>query len=126
MIAEGMLPDISRATAAMKRGEPIPPMYRSHEQEPPVVPKTPATPPAITPVEYGGLQAAYDHFNAALFDGGLPNVFITYQRRARSGGYFAPDRFSSRVNDRGNHEMALSRRREFISGKSGTQNKQAN
>src|SRR5262249_3009462 len=51
---------------------------------------------AITPIEYGGLQQAYDHFNATLFDGTLPDVFITYQRRANSAGYFAPDRFSGR------------------------------
>src|SRR5262252_9445660 len=52
--------------------------------------------PAITPVEYGGLQQAYDHFNKELFDGALPDVFITYQRKAHSAGYFAPDRFSAR------------------------------
>ena len=34
-------------------------------------------PIAITPIEYGGLQEAYDHFNAALFDRMLPDVFIT-------------------------------------------------
>ena len=39
---------------------------------------------AITPVEYTGLQAAYDHFNKELFEGKLPDVFITYQRKARS------------------------------------------
>ena len=50
-------------------------------------------PVAITPIEYGGLQEAYDHFNAALFEGGLPDVFITYQRKANSFGYFSPDRF---------------------------------
>ena len=49
----------------------------------------------ITPVEYGGLQAAFDHFNAALFDGKLPDVFITYQRNAHSKGYFSPDRFAA-------------------------------
>jgi predicted SprT family Zn-dependent metalloprotease len=61
----------------------------------------------ITPVEYGGLQAAFDYLNAKLFDGTLPNVFITYQRRAHSGGYFSPDRFASRVNESGHHEIAL-------------------
>jgi len=34
---------------------------------------------AITPIEYSGLQQAYDHFNAELFDGTLPDVFITNQ-----------------------------------------------
>ena len=35
-------------------------------------------PGAITTVEYGGVQAAFDHFNKTLFDGKLPDVFITY------------------------------------------------
>ena len=62
---------------------------------------------AITPIEYGGLQQAYDHFNATLFEGALPDVFITYQRRANSTGYFSPDRFSSRTERSGQHELAL-------------------
>ena len=64
-------------------------------------------PVAITPIEYGGLQEAYDHFNAVLFEGGLPDVFITYQRRANSFGYFSPDRFSGRIGEFGKHELAL-------------------
>jgi hypothetical protein len=32
---------------------------------------------AITPIEYGGLQAAFEHFSAALFDDALPDVFMT-------------------------------------------------
>jgi predicted SprT family Zn-dependent metalloprotease len=62
---------------------------------------------AITPIEYGGLQQAYDHFNTTLFDAKLPDVFITYQRRANSAGYFAPDRFSSRTEKSAQHELAL-------------------
>jgi hypothetical protein len=54
---------------------------------------------AITPIEYNGLQAADDHFNAALFESKLPDCFITYQRKANSGGYFAPDRFAGRLDD---------------------------
>jgi hypothetical protein len=64
-------------------------------------------PLAITPIEYGGLQEAYDHFNIELFDGKLPDVFITYQRRPNSAGYFSPDRFSGRVGKFGRHELAL-------------------
>jgi SprT-like family len=64
-------------------------------------------PIAITPIEYGGLQEAFDHFNATLFDSKLPDVFITYQRRAHSYGYFSPDRFSGRVGEWGKHELAL-------------------
>jgi predicted SprT family Zn-dependent metalloprotease len=62
---------------------------------------------AITPVEYTGLQKAYDHFNRELFDGKLPDVFITYQRRAHSAGYFSADRYSGRDIKLGKHELAL-------------------
>jgi len=64
-------------------------------------------PIAITPIEYTGLQEAYDHFNVDLFAGLLGDVFITYQRRAHSAGYFSPDRFSGRVGQFGRHELAL-------------------
>jgi hypothetical protein len=62
---------------------------------------------AITPVEYGGLQQAFDHFNKELFDGGLPDVFITYQRKANSDGYFVPNRFDARVGKFNKSELAL-------------------
>src|SRR5262245_5729472 len=69
--------------------------------------RTADEPIAITPVEYSGLQDAYDHFNKELFSGKLPDVFITYQRKAHSSGYFAPDRFSGRTGQFGKHELAL-------------------
>lgn len=50
----------------------------------------------ITATEYTGFQAAYDALNAALFDGQLPHVLVTLQRRGRSRGYFSPDRFEAR------------------------------
>jgi hypothetical protein len=64
---------------------------------------------AITPVEYGGLQKAYDFFKEHLLkERGLPDCFITYQRRANSAGYFAPDRFADRGEKfGGRHELAL-------------------
>jgi predicted SprT family Zn-dependent metalloprotease len=47
-----------------------------------------------TPEAYMELQQAYDHFNAALFDGKLPPCLITLRaQQSRSFGYFAPDRF---------------------------------
>jgi predicted SprT family Zn-dependent metalloprotease len=65
-------------------------------------------PTAITPIEYSGLQEAYDHFNKTLFEGTLDDVFITYQRKAHSAGYFSPDRFSGRGGNSGkHHELAL-------------------
>src|SRR5262249_37720188 len=72
---------------------------RSYEQK--------ANPDHITPIEYNGLQEAFDHFNRELFDNALPDVFITYQRRAHSRGYFSPDRFSARGGKFGRHELAL-------------------
>jgi hypothetical protein len=35
---------------------------------------------AITPVEYGGLQAAFDYLNTKPFEGALPNIFISGER----------------------------------------------
>lgn len=63
----------------------------------------------ITKREYGAFQKAYDFFNRELFaDCRLPNVLVTLQRKARSGGYFSPDRFTSRVDkDVAAHELAL-------------------
>jgi hypothetical protein len=66
-----------------------------------------AAPTAITPVEYGSLQTAYEHFNAELFDNKLPNVFITYQRRAQSYGYFHAKRFVGRDGKEYHGELAL-------------------
>jgi hypothetical protein len=53
----------------------------------------------ITPVQYSVLQQAVDHFNKQLFDGSLPDVFITYQRKAHSNGSYAPDRYSGRADE---------------------------
>jgi predicted SprT family Zn-dependent metalloprotease len=61
----------------------------------------------ITPVEYSGLQEAYDHFNRELFDGTLGDCFLTYQRQAHSSGYFSPDRFAGRTSKFNKHELAL-------------------
>src|SRR4029077_16897643 len=63
---------------------------------------------AFTAMEYGTLQDAYDHFNAALFEGRLPQVLITLQRHARARGYFSPERFQRRSQIREHiHEVAL-------------------
>lgn len=68
--------------------------------------KSPQSP--ITAVEYGTLQDAYDHFNAALFEGSLPQVLITLQRHRRARGYFSPKRFQRRDKAREHiHEVAL-------------------
>jgi hypothetical protein len=67
-------------------------------------------PEPITPTEYRAFQKAYDFFNAELFSGTLPHVLVTLQRRARSSGYFAPERFAGRTRSNLNitaHELAL-------------------
>src|SRR6516165_1702635 len=69
--------------------------------------RTEDEPVAITPVEYGGLQEGFDHFNRELFSGKLPDVFITYQRKAGMAGHFAADRYSGRIGKFGKHELAL-------------------
>src|ERR1700722_3194587 len=61
----------------------------------------------ITKVEYRAFQEAYDFFNAELFGASLPHVLVTLQRHARSKGYFAPERFSGRVERTKVHELAL-------------------
>jgi predicted SprT family Zn-dependent metalloprotease len=112
---EGKLPRSMRQVKAefRKSGKILPPYERTEDQpaatvqEPVPALRTADKPTAITPIEYGGLQQAYDHFNKELFGGSLPDVFITYQRRANSGGYFSPDRFSGRVDELGRHELAL-------------------
>ncbi len=62
---------------------------------------------AITPIEYIGLQAAYDHFNVELFGGKLPDVFITYERHPHMRGCFYPNRYTGRDTGGRVHGLAL-------------------
>src|SRR5579864_2409835 len=70
---------------------------------------------APTVAEYSGFQQAYEFFNAHLFSGKLPDVLVTLQRKAKTYGYFSPQRFETRSNrlmdtvagDRHVHELAL-------------------
>lgn len=62
---------------------------------------------AITPVEYGGLQRAFDHLNERLFGSALPDCLLTLQRRANSGGHFGADRFTERGGTKREHEINL-------------------
>jgi predicted SprT family Zn-dependent metalloprotease len=47
---------------------------------------------------YTSLDAAYDHFNRALFSGQLPPCLITMQRHKGAYGYFSGERFASLGN----------------------------
>ena len=44
---------------------------------------------------YSELQRAYEHFNAGLFQGGLPTCLITLQREKQTCGYYSRERFGS-------------------------------
>jgi predicted SprT family Zn-dependent metalloprotease len=62
----------------------------------------------VTQVEYQAFQTAYTFFNETLFDDCLPEVLITLQRKGRSHGYFAAERFRTRRGALGAvHELAL-------------------
>lgn len=51
----------------------------------------------ITAVEYGGFQRAYDYFNKQLFEGTLPQVLVTLQRKPKMRGYFWAQQFQGRA-----------------------------
>lgn len=59
--------------------------------------KTIGAPMKSTPTEelYLSLQSAYEHFNRELFDGALPHVIFTMQRKQNCMGYFSPQRWAS-------------------------------
>ena len=56
---------------------------------------------------YTELQAAFDHFNAKLFDGELPHCLITLQREKRTYGYFSAKRFVRRSDKQLTDEIAM-------------------
>jgi hypothetical protein len=53
---------------------------------------------ATDPV-YRDLDTAYQFFNERLFDGALPPVALTLQRKAHSLGYHHPNKFSTKDNE---------------------------
>jgi hypothetical protein len=62
----------------------------------------------ITGSEYGAFDTAYDWFNSTLFEGKLPLVLVTLNRKApRNLGYFSPERFSNRTVEGNTDEIAL-------------------
>lgn len=61
------------------------------------------TPTAET---YAGLERAFDHFNAALFENRLSPVMFTLTRRRGAHGYFWAEQFNHRDGDK-THEIAL-------------------
>lgn len=57
------------------------------------------------------LSTAFDHFNKELFQGRLPECFISLHRKSRAYGYFWQEAFAERKQDGNNgkavHEIAL-------------------
>jgi hypothetical protein len=60
-------------------------------------------PVAITPIEYGGLQEAYDHFNAALFDSALPEILASGNNSRSPMSSFAWPRSNAEMRDQRRH-----------------------
>jgi predicted SprT family Zn-dependent metalloprotease len=60
-----------------------------------------------TKATYAELQAAWRHFNKALFGNRLPPCLVTLQRRANARGYFSSERFEHRVDRTTTDEIAL-------------------
>lgn len=56
---------------------------------------------------YAELQAAFVHYNDALFDGKLPFCLITMQREKRTYGYFSAGRFLHRQDKSRTDEIAM-------------------
>lgn len=73
-------------------------------------PAVPALEPTDGPTEriVAAFRTAYDHFNTTLFEGRLPRLpSFTLQRKARTGGYYAPKRIGTRSLDEIEDELAL-------------------
>lgn len=62
---------------------------------------------APTAETYDNFQFAYDFYNQALFGNSLPNCIITMQRKNRSFGYFAPNRWEDTEDRERTDEIAL-------------------
>jgi hypothetical protein len=108
-----------RKRAAQKIADRYIPEPRGRDEKPPTIEMFPEPAPggvtpvksqereAVTLTEYGGLQIAYQHFNNTLFSGELPDVLLTYQRRAHSLGHFGGDRYSGRSGSDRVSEVSL-------------------
>lgn len=55
---------------------------------------------------YPAFQRAFDTFNAELFDGQLPHVLLTLQRKANTCGYLSANRFAN-TSGAMVHELAM-------------------
>lgn len=63
--------------------------------------------PAPSLALYTALQAAFDHFNATLFEGSLAPVMFTLQKQPGMMGYFAPERWLASDDGTRHPEIAI-------------------
>ncbi len=61
----------------------------------------------ITQKQYKTLNDAFDYFNEKLFEGKLPDVLITLQRKAKVNGYHHFEKFEGREDKKKVTEIAL-------------------
>lgn len=61
----------------------------------------------ISRAQWSALEAAYQHFNAALFGGELLPVVLNFSRHAKSLGFFAPNRWFDAADQKVTHEISL-------------------
>ncbi len=64
-------------------------------------------PAAPTEAQYGAFATAFKHFNAALFEGKLPDVILAFATHKKSYGYFIASRWRSGESDVRVGEIAL-------------------
>ncbi len=57
--------------------------------------------------QYKEFQQAYDYFNGELWNGDLPQLLVTLQRKPKMLGHFAPERYEHRSSADVIHEIAL-------------------
>jgi SprT-like family len=60
-----------------------------------------------TKITYEGFDSAYDYFNHVLFENALPRCLVTLQRKNKSYGYFAGQRFGTKDGSDVRDEIAL-------------------
>lgn len=62
----------------------------------------------VTTEQFKAVQAAFDYFNAVLFNNELPQVMLNFSRHNKAFGFFAPCQwFDAENDDSQRHEISL-------------------
>lgn len=67
----------------------------------------PTTSAAPTVAQFSAYKAMFDHFNATLFGGTLPEVLLNFSRHSGALGFFAPERWTHAEAGERVHEISL-------------------